>query len=417
MSDYVSNYSQSRTAKAILAGLGGSPKQYTKGGEYARGTVVPSALPTAADVIVLNGVYVEFTASASDGTAAGTALDPLLVNIKGSATLTVDELVTVLNGTANASIAVATYSNVSSGTFTIVYDSLGTSGNSFTIDTSGLTDAPTSADTALSGGTDVRAFSLDHEFIDLALTDSNDQYFTLADGKETQRKTVYCSAKSTGDAIITVANLDGSTDVAVTLSTAGQYLVYQFLDGGWRSLIDVSTSAINALTPTDSNFIVGNGTTWVTESGATARASLGFTDPILDKDAPGTIGATTPNTGDFTTLTGDTITVNADGDFVGDTGTATATTGAATLSKMAGIVTSEALTTAVDATYTLTLTNTKVTAASNILVTCGLGTATTGTPQVLSVTPGAGSASIVIKNNDSSNALNGTILIQYMIVG
>lgn len=34
---------------------------------------------------------------------------------------------------------------------------------------------------------------------------------------------------------------------------------------------------IAALTPTDSNFIVGNGSEWVAESGATARASLGLT--------------------------------------------------------------------------------------------------------------------------------------------
>jgi len=35
-------------------------------------------------------------------------------------------------------------------------------------------------------------------------------------------------------------------------------------------------SAVGGLIPTDSNFIVGNGTTWVAESGATARTSLGL---------------------------------------------------------------------------------------------------------------------------------------------
>ena len=35
-------------------------------------------------------------------------------------------------------------------------------------------------------------------------------------------------------------------------------------------------SAVGALTPTDSNFIVGNDTTWVAESGATVRTSLGL---------------------------------------------------------------------------------------------------------------------------------------------
>jgi len=35
--------------------------------------------------------------------------------------------------------------------------------------------------------------------------------------------------------------------------------------------------AIAALTPTDGNIVVGDGATWVAESGATARASLGLT--------------------------------------------------------------------------------------------------------------------------------------------
>ena len=82
--------------------------------------------------------------------------------------------------------------------------------------------------------------------------------------------------------------------------------------------VDADLTAMGALAKTDGNFIVGNGTTWVAESGATARASLGFTDPILDKDAPGTIGADTPAAGTFTTLTAttvvaDTISENAPG--------------------------------------------------------------------------------------------------------
>src|SRR5690606_26063742 len=40
--------------------------------------------------------------------------------------------------------------------------------------------------------------------------------------------------------------------------------------------LDADLSALSGLTPTDGNIIVGNGTTWVVESGATARASLGL---------------------------------------------------------------------------------------------------------------------------------------------
>jgi hypothetical protein len=53
---------------------------------------------------------------------------------------------------------------------------------------------------------------------------------------------------------------------------------------------------IAGLTPTDSNFIVGNGTNWVAESGATALASLGAQaqDPQLDD-----IAGLTPTDGNF----------------------------------------------------------------------------------------------------------------------
>jgi hypothetical protein len=39
---------------------------------------------------------------------------------------------------------------------------------------------------------------------------------------------------------------------------------------------DADLTAIGALAKTDGNFIVGNGSTWVAESGATARTSLGL---------------------------------------------------------------------------------------------------------------------------------------------
>ena len=44
-----------------------------------------------------------------------------------------------------------------------------------------------------------------------------------------------------------------------------------------KQALDADLTAIAALSNTDGNFIVGNGTTWVAESGATARASLGLT--------------------------------------------------------------------------------------------------------------------------------------------
>lgn len=100
-----------------------------------------------------------------------------------------------------------------------------------------------------------------------------------------------------------------------------------------------------------------------------------------------------------------------------DTGTktATATAGAATLAKDSGKITSEALTTAAGATYTLTLTNSAIAAADMVFASVALGTATTGMPVITRVTPGANSVVIVVQNIHASAALNGTIVISFLV--
>ena len=98
------------------------------------------------------------------------------------------------------------------------------------------------------------------------------------------------------------------------------------------------------------------------------------------------------------------------------TKTATATAGAATLSKSAGVITSEALSTAAGATYTLTLTNTVVATADQVLASVALGTATTGSPVITTVKEGAGSVVIVVQNVHASAALNGTIRIKFAVL-
>lgn len=97
------------------------------------------------------------------------------------------------------------------------------------------------------------------------------------------------------------------------------------------------------------------------------------------------------------------------------TKTAIATAGAATLNKMAGVITSEALTTAAAADYTLTLTNSDIAASDQVMVSVQLGTATTGVPTVATVTPGAGQVIIVVQNIAASAALNGTIKISFVV--
>jgi hypothetical protein len=108
--------------------------------------------------------------------------------------------------------------------------------------------------------------------------------------------------------------------------------------------------------------------------------------------------------------------VGVGGTINADSGTVTETGGAATLSKMAGVVTSEALTTAAAASYTLTLTNTVVAATDLVFVSVQNGTNTQGIPLVSTVTPGSESVVIVINNQHATDAFNGTIKISFLVV-
>lgn len=97
--------------------------------------------------------------------------------------------------------------------------------------------------------------------------------------------------------------------------------------------------------------------------------------------------------------------------------TATATSGAATLSKPVGTITSETLSTAAGSNYTLTLTNTFITAASNIKAAVFTkSTNTGGGPVVIqSITPASGSVAIVMQNTGAA-ALAGTANLGIMFL-
>ncbi len=139
------------------------------------------------------------------------------------------------------------------------------------------------------------------------------------------------------------------------------------------------------------------------------------TDENLTVDAKGagtiTLGGT--STGGIS-LARDT-TMSAGKRLIPNAGAATSTAGAATISNQAGQITTEALTTAAAATYTMTLTNTLIATTSTVLASVGKGTATTGAPVVTWVTPAAGSAVIIIKNVHATEALNGTITINFVV--
>lgn len=224
---------------ALRAGKTGTPETLTQGGTYASGAVVFAAIPTAADTVTLNGIVVEFTAAASDPTAAGTLADPVLVNIKADLTLTLDEAVTVLNNAgAPAALTVATYSNVGGTDLKVTYDTMGAAGNAYALAASVAT--PSAA--TLTGGQDVTQVSVSTENTKISLSQSVNQAITLPDGDEAQNKTIYMIAKSgAGNAIVTPAHLAGGT--TITFDADKEYSVLKFLDGQWVQIAGTATVA------------------------------------------------------------------------------------------------------------------------------------------------------------------------------
>ena len=96
--------------------------------------------------------------------------------------------------------------------------------------------------------------------------------------------------------------------------------------------------------------------------------------------------------------------------------TGTDASNAVTLNGVKGTVTTESLTTAAGAVFTSTLTNSAITASSIVLVSVGLGSATTGSPALTTVTPAAGSAVIKIQNIHASAAFNGTLTHSFLVI-
>lgn len=109
--------------------------------------------------------------------------------------------------------------------------------------------------------------------------------------------------------------------------------------------------------------------------------------------------------------------LTVDGSVASTVGATTATAGAATLFGTSGKITTEALTTAQDAIYTLNLTNTAIAAGDIVLASVANGTNTQGSPVVTRVQPAAGSVVILVANlHASAQALNGTLVVSFVVV-
>ena len=98
------------------------------------------------------------------------------------------------------------------------------------------------------------------------------------------------------------------------------------------------------------------------------------------------------------------------------TSTGSATSGAASVEGELVSITSEAITTAAGATYTLTITNSRVSASSTCLASVRFGTSTTGVPVITRITPASGSVVVVLQNIHASAAFNGTLKLDLLVL-
>lgn len=117
-------------------------------------------------------------------------------------------------------------------------------------------------------------------------------------------KRVFIVKNSSGESVILTQGSGGN----VTVADGKTAIVYCDGAGSGAEVVNVSSdfvsgtlSAIGALTPTDGNFIVGNGSTWVAESGNTVLASIGVTATTTELN---TMDGITSSTAELNTLDG-----------------------------------------------------------------------------------------------------------------
>lgn len=94
----------------------------------------------------------------------------------------------------------------------------------------------------------------------------------------------------------------------------------------------------------------------------------------------------------------------------------TSASGAITLNCVAFNITTESLTTAAAAEYTLTMTNNRISADSIVLFTVWRWSTTQWTMIAGWATPSAWSTTLVMTNTHASEALNGTLKIKWIIL-
>jgi hypothetical protein len=213
------------------------------------------------------------------------------------------------------------------------------------------------------------------------------------------------TAVATATATVTIGGttfVSGDT-VAVTFTNTGIPgfpITVTYTLGGGESVTTIATGLKNLI----------NGSAPLAAAGITALSSAGV---ITVSQTSAVTTATTISSGGVTGTGNETVTLSP------VSGILAAVTGAATMNQDAGTITSDYLTVAAGATYTLTVGCDSVTSNSVVQVTMSFGTNTTGDPTLNTVavgqTPGQASFVIVVTNRHASVALNGTLKFAFVV--
>lgn len=188
-----------------------------------------------------------------------------------------------------------------------------------------------------------------------------------------------------GSLIIAAVNAGGAFNTTISNGTMGQSSVMTIPDvGAATGQFLVKTAAL-----VSGNFPQNSGT-----AGLMIDSGLAVSN-VVSKIAANTF-----------TGSGQIILAKANG---------TESANAVTASGNAGLITTSSLTIAAGGTYSITWTNTKITATS-VLSFCIQGGTNTVQSVVFTCAPGSGTATLVINNIGPTNALNGTIFIGYSVL-
>lgn len=198
------------------------------GNRKATGTITYGANLSAGHTVVINGVT--FTAVSSDATGPQ-------FNVAGSLTATLDAIVTVLNASEDASVAVATYANSGGTALSVVFDKTGAAGNDFTL---AATGSGTASAATLTGGAGDHPISGKAETVGLVTTDGGNMDFKLPDGADGQERTLFFKTKGSGANAIVTGTFGGGT--TATFDAANDLLKVKWIGAAWRTLVATSVT-------------------------------------------------------------------------------------------------------------------------------------------------------------------------------